>query len=184
MSFFQRLSFPRVVILVCGLGSAVFGFLVYQRTNRLAEVQAELVKVKDVVKEIQTDAYRLAELQRSASAEKFKGQDEPETYIRQVATDGNINLGQVQISSSTKTPARGLEDRVYKISPAEKSQRFTLGQIGNFLYKLEADSRRVKVTYFKIQPFEKVTPGQVGKDAWNFEAELTTRSKDEKTPGT
>lgn len=184
MSFFQRLSFPRVVILVCGLGSAVFGFLVYQRTNRLAEVQTELVKVKDVVKEIQTDAYRLAELQRSASAEKFKGQDEPETYIRQVATDGNINLGQVQITSSTKTPARGLEDRVYKITPAEKSQRFTLGQIGNFLYKLEADSRRVKVTYFKIQPFEKVTPGQVSKGAWSFEAELTTRSKDEKSPGT
>lgn len=184
MSFFQRMSFPRIVILVCGLGSLVFGVLVYQRTTRLAEVHAELGKVKDVVREIQTDAYRLADLQRSASAEKFKGQDEPETYIRQVAADGNINMGQVQITSSTKSPARGIEDRVYKITPAEKTQRFTLGQIGNFLYKLEADSRRVRVTYFKLQPFEKVTPGQVGKDAWNFEAELTTRSKDEKSPGT
>jgi len=184
VSFLQRLSFPRLVILVCGLGSLVFGVLVYQRSARLSEVQAELVKVKEVVREIQTDAYRLDELQRSASAEKFKGQDEPETYIRQVAADGNINMGQVQITSSTKSPARGIEDRVYKITPAEKTQRFTLGQIGNFLYKLEADSRRVKVTYFKIQPFEKVAPGQVGKDAWSFEAELTTRGKDEKSSGT
>ncbi len=84
------------------------------------------------------------------------------------------------------SPWRACTSRVRtgSCAPAEKTQRFTLGQIGNFLYKLEADSRRVKVTYFKIQPFEKVAPGQVGKDAWNFEAELTTRGKDEKSAGT
>ena len=183
MSFFQRMSFPRIVILLCSLGSLAFGALVYLRTDRLAEVQAELISVKSVVRDIQTDAYRLAELQKAASTDTFKSQDEPETYIRQVAADDHINMGQIDIAPSTKNPARGIEDNIYKMTPREKSQRFTLGQVGNFLYKLEAESRRVKVTQLKLTPFEKVTPGQVGKDAWNFEAELTTRTKIETGPG-
>lgn len=173
----MNLSFPRVVILACTAGSLAFGVLVYLRTERLAEVHQELVNVKKVVAEIQTDAYRLAELQKAASADGMKGQEEPETYIRQVAVDGAINMGQLAITSSDKSPARGIEDKVYKISPSEKTQRYSLGQVGNFLYKLEADSRRVKVTHLKLTPYEKVSPGQVGKDAWNFEAELTTRTK-------
>ena len=177
MSFFQRMSFPRAVILLCSLGSLAFGVLVYLRTARLAEVHSELISVKNVVKEIQTDAYRLAELQKAASAESLKGQDEPETYIRQVAVDGAINLGQISITKGTKNPARGIEDSSYTIKPTEKTQRFTLGQVGNFLYKLEADSRRVKVTQLKLTPYEKISPGQGGKDSWNFEAELTTRTK-------
>jgi len=173
----QRMSFPRIVILLCSLGSLAFGVLVYLRTTRLAEVHNELVTVKSVVRDIQTDAYRLAELQKAAGAENFKSQDEPETYIRKIAADDHINVGTVDIAPSTKNPARGIEDNIYKITPREKSQRFTLGQVGNFLYKLEAESRRVRVTQLKLTPYEKVTPGQVGKDAWTFEAELTTRTK-------
>jgi hypothetical protein len=171
------MSFPRVVIVACTAGSLAFGVLVYLRTQRLAEVHQELETVDEVVREIQTDAYRLAELQKAASADGMKGQEEPETYIRQVAADTNINMGQLSITKSDKGLTKGVKDFLYKMAPAEKSQRFTLGQVGNFLYKLEADSRRVKVTQLKLTPYEKVSPGQVGKDAWNFEAELTTRKK-------
>jgi hypothetical protein len=180
--FFAGMSFPRGVILVCSLGSLVLGALVYLRSKRLAEVHVELQKVRNVVKEIQTDAYRLGDLQRSASAETFKAQSEPETYIRATAGDSAIQIGQVDITKSTKSPARGIEDSIYKITPQTKTQRCTRGQIGNFLYKLEFGSRRVKVTRLRLWPFEKVAAGEIGKDVWNFEAELTTRTKLETAP--
>jgi hypothetical protein len=180
--FFGRMSFPRAVILFCSLGSLTLGALVYLRSRRLDEVHKELERVKEVVKEIQTDAYRLDDLQRSASTEKFKAQSELETYIRAIAGHKDINMGQIDIAKSTKSPARGIEDTIYKMSPQTKSQHYQRAQIGNFLYKLEFDSRRVKVTRLKLTPFDKVVPGEVGKDRWNFEADLTTRTKVDTAP--
>jgi hypothetical protein len=176
-SFFSNMSFPRAVILFCTAGSIALGALVYTRSARLSQVEADLKRVPQIVHDIQVDAYRLSDLQRSASAEKFKAQSEPESYIRAIAGDSKINVGQVNISKRTAKPARGIEDSIYKIEPQTKTQRYTRGQIGNFLYKLEADSRRVKVTRLKLTPHDKVSPGEIGKDQWVFEAELTTRTK-------
>ena len=176
-SSLRRLSFPRLVILVCSLGSLALGVMVYLRTQRLSEVKAELLRVPTIVKEIQSNAYRLSDLQLRASAEKFKAQSEPESYIRLIAGGPNISLGQVNIGHTTKTPARGIEDTIYKIEPQLKTQRFSLGQVGNFLYKLEADSPRVTVTRIKLVPAEKVAPGEVGKNQWVFDADMTTRTK-------
>lgn len=180
--FFGRMSFPRAVILFCSLGSLALGAFVYLRSQRLAEVKQELKQVTELVKQIQSDALRLSSLQLTAGAEKFKAQSEPETYIRQIAGDKMISMGQIDIQHNTKEPMRGVEDTIYKVTPMTKTQRYTRGQIGNFLYKLEKDSRRVKVTRLKLTPYEKIVPGEVGKDSWNFEAELTTRTKLESAP--
>lgn len=176
-SFFANMSFPRAVILFCATGSVILGVLVYMRTRRLSQVEDELRRVPQIIHDIQVDAYRLSDLQVSAGEERFKAQDEPESYIRAIAGDKKINVGQVNISQRQGSPARGIEDNIYKIEPQTKTQRYTRGQIGNFLYKLEADSRRVKVTRLKLIPHEKVSPGEIGKDQWVFEAELTTRTK-------
>lgn len=180
--FFARMSFPRAVILFCSLGSLVMGALVFERSRRLTQVEDELRRVKDVVKEIQTDAYRLDELQRSAGAEKFGAQEELETYIRQIAADANINMGQLDFQKRTHEPARGILDNICKMSPQSKAPHYNRGQIGNFLYTLERDSHRVKVTRLKLTPSDKIVAGEVGKDRWNFEAELTTRTKVDATP--
>src|SRR5262249_31929694 len=159
-SFFQRMSFPRVMILVCSLGSVAMGTLVYQRSKRLDEVKVELDKVKDLVKEIQVDAYRLDDLQRREGAEKFKAQDQPESYIRPLATHPYVDMGQLDFQKHKDNPARNVEDDIYKIVPQSKSQHYSRGQIGNFLYRLESDSPRVKVTRLKLTPFDKVNPGE------------------------
>lgn len=180
--FLGRMSFPRAVILFCSLGSLTLGVLVYLRSERLDEVHNELRRVKDIVREIQTDAYRLDDLQASASTEKFKAQEELESYIRAVAGEDTIKMGQLDLTKGSKSPARGIEDKVYKIVPGVKTQHYLRGQIGNFLYKLEKDSRRVKVTRLKLTPFDKVVPGEIGKDRWIFDADLTTRTKLETAP--
>jgi hypothetical protein len=171
------------VILFCSLGSLALGALVYLRSQRLAEVQTELRRVKEVIREIQTDAYRLGDLHTLASKENLKPQSEPESYIRSFTAEDRINIGQVEIRKSTKEPMRGIEDNIYTIVPGAKNQRYSLGQIGNFLYKLEHESRRVKVTRLRLTPTEKVVAGEVGKGLWTFEADLTTRTKQETAPG-
>ena len=181
-SFFGKMSFPRAVILFCSLGSVVMGALVFDRTRRLADVHEELRRVKEVIKEIQTDAYRLDDLQRSAGAEKFAAQDELETYIRKIAGEDNIDMGQLDFQKRPHEPARGILDNICKISPQSKTPHYNRGQIGNFLYTLERDSQRVKVTRLKLTPSDKAVAGEVGKDRWNFEAELTTRTKSDTTP--
>ena len=182
-NFFARMSFPRAVILFCSIGSLVLGVLVTLRSRRLSEVEEELKRVPAIVKEIQTDAYRLSDLLRDAGQDKWKAQSEPESYIRAISVDGKINMGQIDITKVVKSPARGIEDKIYKMTPQTKTMRYTRAQIGNFLYKLEADSRRVKVTRLKLTPYgEKIAPGEIGKDSWVFEAELTTRTKIDAPP--
>jgi hypothetical protein len=181
--FFARMNFPRAVILVCTLGSLALGVLVYMRTRRLHEVERELRQVPDVVREIQTAAMKLNDLQRQAGAEKWKAQSEPEFYIRSIAVNERINMGQVEILSRKDFPMKGVEDNIYTIRPASKSQHHQRLQIGNFLYTLEKDSRRVKVTSIKLTPppNAKLSPGEIGDDMWVFQAELTTRTKLEPT---
>lgn len=174
---FSRMSFPRAVILFCSLGSVALGILVWMRSQRLAEVKRELARMPEIVRGIQEDAHTLAALQRSADSEKFKAQSEPLTYIQSIGAEENVNIGQLKIDKSTATPGRGIEDSIYKIAPAEKSAKFDRLRIANFLYRLEEASRRVKVTRLKLLPFEKTTPGQVGRDLWTFDADLTTRTK-------
>jgi hypothetical protein len=182
MSFFSRMSFPRAVILFCGLGSLGLGTLVYLRSQRLAEVKVELDNVPKIVMEIQANAYKLEELSRSAGSEKFKAQSEPLSYIIGISAEPNVEMGQLKIDKNTRPMAKGIEDNVYKITPDTKTQKYQRLKIGNFLYRLEEASRRVKVTRLKLTPFEKVSPGDIGKDAWTFEADLTTRIKTESAP--
>lgn len=181
-SFFGRMSFPRAVILFCSLGSLVLGVLVYLRSQRLAEVETELRNVKQVIRDIQTDAYRLNDLQTLAIAETLKGQKEPESYIRSFTAEERIEIGQVEITKQTKETIRGVEDDIYKIVPGIRNPRLSLGQIGNFLYRLERESRRVKVTHVRLTPVDKVSAGEIGKGLWTFDAELTTRTKKESAP--
>ena len=183
-SFFGKMSFPRAVILICSLGSLVMGALVYRHATRLREVKVELTRVKELVKAIQTDAYRLDSLQHRADTEKFKAQEEPETYIRSVAAQDHVEMGQLDFTKRVDEPLRGVTDTIYTIKPQSRTFNYNRTQVGNFLYRLESESPRVKVTRIKLTPFDKAVPGEVGKDRWNFEADLCTRTKDETVPST
>ncbi len=175
MKFLSDLNFPRVVILGSLLASAVTGYFVYVNKARLTQLKQDVKNAPGVVRDIQMAALELEGLREAASREGLKGEGDPEFYIRTIAQAENVDIGQVEVFPSTSVPARGVEDRRYKVKPAEKTSYFRRGSIANFLYKLEADSRRVRVTHVKIEPHEKLKPGQIGKDFWKFEAEITSR---------
>ena len=179
MKLFSGMTFPRWVIVTMLLASSALGWLVYHRFTRLDEVRYELRRVEGVVSEIQELALQLNGLQDLASKEGLKGENDPELYIREIAVQDKVGIGQVGTTPSRQTPFKGVEDHRFKIKPLNKNKRYSRGQIGNFLYKLEADSRRVRVTSLKLTPVERIRPGETGDDTWTFEAEITSRQKAE-----
>jgi len=180
--FFARMSFPRAVILFCTLGSGVLGTLVFLRERRLSQIETELQTVRNVLRSTQIDAYRYDELEHQSGSEKFKAQSDPESFIRSTATQDRITMGQLDIThKDAPGGTSGVTDTIYTIKPQTR-RHHSLLNVGNFLYTLEKDSSRVKITRLKLTPFEKLSPGEVGKDQWVFEADLTTRTKVETAP--
>jgi len=177
MKLTESLTFPRMMILASFVGSLVAGYLVWNKSQELEQLELDKIMAPTVVKSIQTKAVELDQLLSALNREGLKGDiiNDMETYIREKANDPKINIGQVDLSPSRTEPDKGIEDIKYKIRPKEKTQRARRGSIANFLYKLEQDSRRVKVTSIRIDPYEKLKPGELGGDTWTFEAEITSR---------
>ena len=175
MGFLRRMTFPRWVIVLSLLGSVGLGYVVWQKMQQLNQVHTELKSVKGLVREVQGNAYRLNELQKVSAKEGLIGESDPELYIRGVAAKKNVSIGSVNTSVSTTTPMKGVEDRRYLIRPTDRQAKFSRGAIGNFLFKLEDDSRRVKVTDLKLTPSDRLKPGDLGSDFWTFEATMTSR---------
>jgi len=179
ISFFTNLSFPRAVILLSFIASGVLGYYVRRDTDRLDQIHRELRDVPGIVQEIQRLGIEVEQYRQLADANSTtKGADfDFTTYIRSIAADPLVGIGQVKVDPSTRSAAKDIIDRVYKIRPNNKNQRYGRQRIGNFLYKLEAESRRVRVTRFIMTPFDKIKPGDIGSDEWSFEAAITSRSQ-------
>jgi len=177
LNFFRNMSFPRAVILVSLVASCVLGYFVREKTQRLDEVHSELKKVPALVTEIQQLGIELTQYQDIANTDNVGSDGDFDPYIRATGADPFVQIGQLSVSPSQRNPEKDIVDRIYTIKPAQKTQKYHQSKIGNFLYKLEADSRRVKVTRFKLTPFKKVNPGEVGSGQWTFEATITSRSR-------
>ncbi len=183
--FFAGMNLPRLVFLGCMLASAGLGWFVYQDSVRLKEIKLELRRVPKEVQQIQQLAEELNGLLIAAGGDGLlQAQDDAELYIRQTASEPEVLIGQLVVTPSRSRGSRtkGVEDVRYKIEPLSKNTKFSRGQIGNFLYQLEAKSRLVKVTHIKLSPAQKnLKPGEINQtDAWIFEAEVTSRRKVEK----
>ena len=177
--FFSNMNFPRWVIVTTALSSLVLGWFVYDWSARLGEVELELQRTPALVTEIQRKALRLDALQALADKEGMKGEANPELYIQKVAGAPNVNIGQVSTKPSVRTPFKGVEDHLFRVTPSNKNESFPRQRIGNFLYKLEADSRKVRVTGIELDPAGRTRMGEIGPDLWTFTITLTSRQKAE-----
>jgi hypothetical protein len=174
--FFANMNFPRAVLVVSLVASAVLGYLLWDYSGRLTEATARKGRIKGHIRGIQEKALLLDSLQDTATGDQMLGaENNLEMYIRSACTNEAIGLGQVDTIPRTSPYTREIEDRKIRIRPANKNARYRRGQIGNFLYTLESDSPRIKVTSFKITPADKTQPGEIGNDFWTFEAEITSR---------
>lgn len=177
---FSSMNLPRFIIFGCLAASAVLGYFVFARMERLEQVKKELVLVEKVIKEIQQDAMELERLQALSRDDKFREEQTAEDFIRAIADQPVVRLGQVKLNNKKKTPVTGIQDHIYTIQPVhKKEQKFHRDQIGNFLYSLEEQGSHVKVTSINLKPHgtKALRPGEIGNDEWTYEIQLTSRTK-------
>lgn len=176
------MNFPRIVILVMLIASAVLGWFLFKETQRLEAVEKGLDETPVLANKIQKLGYQLQGLYDVRSKEGLVELDKPEYYIQSVATDPKIRIGQVNITPREKAVrgVKGVIDKNFQIRATSKGDTFSRSQIGNFLYQLEAKSRRIRVTDFSMKAAgKKLSAGQVGNDQWEFDATVTSRETEE-----
>lgn len=180
-SFFANLNLARGIILVSVIGCLVLGFLGWQRHQQLSEMKDQLDNgIKPLVKDLMQSAQRHSALAKTFKDDNLDAQKDLETYIRKVAIKDKIQIGNVNTTPSTEQRSKQIVDRVYRIRSDSRERAFQRLRIANFLYTLEYDSRRVKVTDLKLEVAEKrPKPHEVPADEWFFEAEVTSRQRAE-----
>jgi hypothetical protein len=92
--------------------------------------------------------------------------------------DPNVSLGRIDIFTSEANNKSGYTDQKFRVKPKDPNEEYQRFQIANFLYTLEADSNRVRVTSLDIKVPGRPDPETIPNDRWTFDCELTVREKD------
>ena len=180
-----NMNLARWVILVSVVVSIGLGFWGWSlHEERVALVDALKIEVPKRAQNIQVLSLRHSELHKEYDREGLRGQSDPDTYIRRLATDKDVALGGVRINNlPDRSPFKGVVDRKYAISPQDvkKGGRgatgFDRARIANYLWLLEQQSRRVRVTNIRLDPVQKTEPWVPANDQWTWDIEVTSRQK-------
>lgn len=177
--FFQSMNFARGLILMSVIGALVLAVLGWRRTRELATMRQNLeTDMPRISKQLVEIARKHSQLSETLQGSSLQGEANLQSYIRKVATLDRVEVGNVDLTSSEPPVSKGVVDKKYRIKPSERDRPFRRSTIANFLYSLEQQSLRVKVTEIKIETSEKrLKPHEVPEDMWSFEAEVTSRQR-------
>lgn len=182
-NFFKEFNLARLIILVALVGSVIFGVLGWRQSQKLAEMRDNLDRdVPKLVKEVESLGRKHTQLTKAKNADELVAEKNLESYIRRAGGADSVEIGEVDIKPSTQTVAKNVVDKKYRISPHEREKQFQRSRIANFLYKMESDSRRVRLTDISLDLAEKkrVRPAEIPEDYWTYDVELTSRQREEK----
>ena len=178
--FFSNMNLARFIIVATIPLSLGLGWFGYAQAEELKKKERALrTQVAPLVSNTQQLAVEHTRLTKEANKDGLSGQNSPESYIRGIATSDKVEIGDVSITTREISPTKGVTDRVYTIRPTAKGRSYTRPRISNFLFKLEDDSNRIKVTDISIDVAQKnLKPHEVPKDEWTFTAQVTSRQAD------
>lgn len=174
-----------IVLLV--LGSAYLGWMAYGQRQTLNTLRANLAQgglVPKTVAEIQQSAelYTLYK-DRGASDALLKGGEDMLSYINQIASHQHVNVGRVDIDPARESDiGKDVSERTYRVTPNDQKATFGRLNIANFLFKLEEDSPRVKVTQIEIKPKDNPKVGERPQDEWQLKLSVSKRSRKATAP--
>lgn len=182
MSFLANMTFPRAVILLSFLGSAGLAYFDFELSTKLDTLRnQEKVLAPQRVRAIQQKAGTLSTLAAQANDDPLIGQTNPGSYVRQIAQDNNVRLGQVDVNPAGQDSiSDSVIDVRWSIKPVTKDRGWSKEKIGNFMFLLESKSEQVKVTRVKIEPPSgvKVKPEDIPRDEYTFEVGITSRQRE------
>ena len=181
-SVLRNFNFVRVVILLSLVGSGALAYFAWEQNKELREIRTALAeggRVEQLVRDIQSKSLLYTTYKKQVDAEGLSGQTNPTRYIRAIAGQDKIEVGQVEIVPQKRiTAAADVEDETYKITPMNNDRGFQRSTIGNFLFTLEDKSRQVRVTEVRIWNHDKrVAPEAIPENLWDFECTITSRKK-------
>ncbi|HUR29643.1 MAG TPA: hypothetical protein VM509_15745 [Planctomycetota bacterium] len=186
MAALQNLSLARWIIIFSLLASAGLGFYGYRLHSR--RVGLELALKTDVpllAVEMQNLAKQHSALMKQYDREGLGDQKDPQTYIRTIAAGKDVQIGDTSVDAPVETEfITGVLDTRYVVKPSSRDRGYARLNIANFLYKLESESRRLRVTRLRMEPEAKsVKPETIlENDSWRWEAEVTSRTKINRPP--
>jgi 2',3'-cyclic-nucleotide 2'-phosphodiesterase (5'-nucleotidase family) len=184
-SFFRDMNLARGIILFAVVGSIALGAVGWKQQQKLNDLKENLTDdTPKLVKDLMRLGHQHTQLKRAAGKEGLSGgQADFNTYIRNAANKDGVDLGEVKLNGSPQERGKGVVDLTETIVPADRERRYERYKIANFLYALERDSHRVKVTRIKMNVAEKnVKPHEIPDDTWTFEAAVTSRQRTEEKP--
>lgn len=185
MSFFREMTFARLMILLCLVSSGVLGYFVYQNHRKILANRDALLaggQVEQLVRRVQANSKRYSDLYKKKGDETLIGQDSPVTYIRGIAARDNVDIGRVEVDAKPKPLTDGIVDNVFTISPFDRDKLYSRIHIANFLWSLEDQSRRVRITDLKIEATDEEGK-QLRKrheppsDRWKLSCTVTSRQR-------
>ena len=179
---FRGMNLPRLVILLGFLASGVLAWFDYDLGDKLVDLRdAERNEAPRTVRNIQSLSIRLTQLQALLDSSKWLGQNNPGSYVRTIAQNSDVGLGQIDVAPSrAEQVSPGVVDKRYVIKPVSKDRGWSKSQLGNFLYLLEDESQQVRVTRIKIQQPSKSRnkPHEIPADEWTYEVDITSRQRE------
>jgi len=180
-AFFKDMNLARGIILGSLVLSIGLGYLGWRlHTMRVGLEVALEDEVPNLARETQVLSRRYSKLYDEAELEGLKGQSDPESYLRILATDPKVVLGSVEIVNNKAIgPSKGVIDIKYRITPQEKERAFSRRKLANYLWLIEDKSRRVRVTQFTMRRDGNPRDWEYGNDLWKWDIEVTSRQKQE-----
>lgn len=179
--FLDKMNLARWVILVTLVASLVLGITGWRLQRQRAELEKGLqARVPNMAQELQVLAAQYSRMYKDAEREGLFGQKDPQLYIREIAANPNVAIGDVFIDTPTpQVIAKGVVDRKYTIKSQSSNRGFTRDRIANFMYLLEKSSSRIRVTRASIEREQNQKEWEIGPDSWKWNIEVTSRQKDE-----
>jgi hypothetical protein len=187
-SFFASMNLARWIMVLGGVGAvalAANGWRLYSQRQELDQALRKGGKVEQTINRIQYLGKLVTKLQADADREGLTGmQADPSSYFRALAAHEKVRLGSVDIrAESPQEVYRGTQDFVYSIKPAS-DKGYARDKIMNYLYMVEQQSRRLKVTQIQMTPEQRQQKEwEVGNDLWKWNLQVTSRTKEERKDG-
>ncbi len=180
--FFANFNVARTLILLCLFGSIPLGWYGWEQYKTNRQLKSDLAKggrIEMIIQETQRNAHIYDTLNEEQD-HYMGGVSDPQTYIRTIAREDQVELGQVDIDPSEQPRTKGIVDKIYRITPDNKQRTFHRTALANFLFRLEQASQRVRVTEIKMETesSRKVKPEDVPNDMWTIEAKITSRQRE------
>jgi hypothetical protein len=181
MSFFQNMNLARGIMLGALATSAVLAFVGWKQHGELQELRADRDRnFPTLVPQLMSSGRKHTQLAKNLDKEGLKGQTNLMSYAVSAASAANVEIGNIDPTASkdTNVGVKGIVDQKLSIKPQDPKRSYPRTRIANYLYTLESESRRVKVTDLEISLANpKVQRQEVPEDGWTFQAEITSRQR-------